>query len=106
MNPFQSLRLTDESWITKDLKDKAIVKEISPNYLVKKEMPPTLFIHGTNDMNVPYSTAKMFEAKMKNANNDFEFHTLEDARHFFWYDEKFSEQVSRIRKEFLKKYGY
>lgn len=98
--------LTDEYWITKDLKDKAIARQISPNYLVKKGMPPTLFIHGTNDRNVPFQTAKVFEAKMIEANNDFEFHALEGAGHFIWFDEKYSKEVSRVRSELLKKYGY
>jgi acetyl esterase/lipase len=98
--------LTNETWITVGLKDKEIVKEISPSYLVKKGVPPTLFIHGTNDRSVPFQTAKVFEAKMKDAGNDFEFHSLEGAGHFLWFDDKYSQEVSNYRREFMKKHGY
>ena len=100
--------LTDQNtaWIRKDLKDKSIVKEISPNYLVKKNMPPTLIIHGTNDGNVPYPTAKMFAEEMNKAGNNFEFKSLEGAKHFIWFDPKYSSEISRIRNEFLAKLGY
>ena len=100
--------LTDNStaWIRKDSKDKNLVKEISPNYLVKKGMPPTLVIHGTNDHNVPYSTAKKFAEEMTKVGNDFEFKTLDGAEHFIWYDPKYSQQVSKSRSDFLQKLGY
>lgn len=101
--------LTDQNtaWIRKDLKDKNLVKEISPNFLVKKGMPPTLIIHGTGDQNVPYSTAKKFVAEMSEAGNStIDFQTLKDAGHFIWFDPKYSSDVSKIRSEFLTKLGY
>jgi acetyl esterase/lipase len=101
--------LTDQNtaWIRKDLKDKNLVKEISPNYLTRKNFPPTLIIHGIDDQNVPYSTAQKFVAGMtKSGNSTIEFQSLKGAGHFIWYDPKYSSGVSRLRSEFLTKLGY
>jgi acetyl esterase/lipase len=100
--------LTDlnTAWIRKDLKDKDLVKEISPDFLVKKGLPPILAIHGTKDTNVPYAGAKLFETEMMNAGNRLEFYPLEGATHFLWLDPKYAGQADRIQEDFLKKYGY
>lgn len=103
--------LTDAntSWIRQDLRNRNqnenLVKEISPNSLIKKGLPPTLIIHGTNDRNVPFSTAKQFENKMKREGNNIEFHALEGAGHFIWWGQ-YAQQVSEIRSKFLEKLGY
>ncbi len=101
--------LTDQNtaWIRKDLKDKNLVKEISPSYLVKKNLPPTLIIHGTDDRNVPYTSAKNFVEKMIGAGNGaIEFETLQGAKHFIWFDPKYADEVSKFRSDFLTKLGY
>jgi len=93
-------------WISRDLKDKTLVKKISPQHLLRKELPPMLIIHGTNDRSVDYATAKIFAEEMKQVGNPFEFETLEGAPHYIWYDRRFSGKVASLRNEFLKKYGY
>lgn len=104
--------LTDDgtSWIRRGLKerklDENLVKEISPNYLIRKGLPPTLVIHGTNDNNVPYNTAEQFVKLMMQVGNSVEFHPLEGAPHYIWYDDRFSGQVSALKREFIKKLGY
>ena len=101
--------LTDQNtaWIRKDLKNKDLVREISPNYLVKKTMPPTLIIHGSEDRNVPYSTAQKFVEEMTKAGNTtIDFHTLKGAEHFIWFDPKYSSEVSKLRTEFLNRLEY
>lgn len=101
--------LTDQNtaWIRKDLKDKNLVKEISPDYLFKNNFPPTLIIHGTDDQNVPYSTAQKFVTGLtKTGNSKIEFHSIKGAGHFIWFDPKYSSEVSRLRNEFLTKLGY
>jgi acetyl esterase/lipase len=103
--------LTDDktSWIRQGLRnrnqDENLVKEISPNYLMNKELPPTLIIHGINDRNVPFSTAKKFVDKMKLEGNDIEFHQLDGAGHFIWWG-RYGKQVSDIRSKFIEKLGY
>jgi acetyl esterase/lipase len=101
--------LTDQNtaWIRKDLKDKNLVKEISPDYLIKKNLPPTLIIHGTDDQNVPYSSAQKFVTEMiKAGNSSIEFQSLKGAGHFIWFDPKYSPEVSKLRSGFLTKLGY
>lgn len=100
--------LTDEktSWIRKDLKNKDLVKEISPNYLVKKQMPPTLIIHSTGDQNVPYVSAKKFADEMATTGNQFEFKSIENGHHFIFDDPKYTPQVFGWRKDFLLRLGY
>jgi acetyl esterase/lipase len=93
-------------WITRDLKDKSLVKRISPFHLLKSGLPPMIIIHGTNDQSVDYATAKAFAEEMQKFGNDFEFHTLEGAPHYIWFDRRYSGTVTSLRKEFLKKHGY
>lgn len=99
----------DNSWIRQGLRnrkqDENLVKEISPNYLINKGLPPTLIIHGTNDRNVLFSTAKEFVDKKKLEGNNIEFHPLEGAGHFIWWGQ-YGKQVSEIRNKFLEKLGY
>jgi acetyl esterase/lipase len=99
----------DNSWIRQGLRnrnqDENLVKEISPNYLIKKGLPPILIIHGTNDKNVPFSTAKEFVDRMKLEGNEIEFHVLEGAGHFIWWGQ-YGKQVSEIRSKFLEKLEY
>ena len=93
-------------WVSKGLKDKYIVKKVSPQHLLKPGLPPMIIIHGTNDQSVDYHTAKAFAAEMEKSGNDFEFHTTQGAPHYIWYDRRFSGEVGNLRKAFLKKYGY
>ncbi|WP_157584263.1 alpha/beta hydrolase [Spirosoma arboris] len=100
--------LTDQTtaWIRQTLKNKNLVKQISPNFLVRKGMPPILAIHGTQDGNVPFSGAKRFETEMIKAGNPLEFHALEGASHFIWLDRRYSTTVDSLQTNFLKKWGY
>ena len=103
--------LTDENtlWIRQDLKNRnqseSLVKEISPINLVKNDFPPTLIIHGTNDRNVPFASAKEFVDKMKLEGNDINFYPIEGAGHFIWWGE-YGKQVADIRAEFIEKLKY
>ncbi len=103
--------LTDDntSWIRQGLRnrkqDESLVKEISPNFLIKKDLPPTLIIHGTNDRNVSFSSAKQFVDKMQLEGNNIEFIALEGAGHFIWWGQ-YGKQVSEIRSNFLEKIRY
>jgi acetyl esterase/lipase len=100
--------LTDEktAWIRKDLKDKNLVKSISPNHLVKKHMPPILFIHGTGDQSVSYASAKKFAEEMTITGNQFEFKSVDNGWHFIFDDPKYTPQLFAWRKDFLIKLGY
>lgn len=100
--------LTDEKtvWIRKDLKDKDLVKMISPNYLVKKHLPPMLLIHSTVDQNVPYASAQKFAELMHAADNHFQFKSLTEGGHFIFDDPRYTPKVFAWRKAFLDSLGY
>lgn len=103
---YDFIKDANTAWVSKDLKDKNTVKEISPVHLVKKGLPPMLLIHGTNDQSVPYATAKAFAAASQEAGNEVEFQTLEGAGHAIWFDRRFTQRIAALRAAFLKKYGY
>jgi acetyl esterase/lipase len=101
--------LTDRitAWIRKDLKDKELVKQISPVFLVRKELPPALIFHGTNDQNVPFASAEKFVSEMiQTGNNRVEFHPLQGANHFIWFDRKYMPEMTKFRTDFLSRLGY
>ncbi|HDS03152.1 MAG TPA: alpha/beta hydrolase [Firmicutes bacterium] len=101
--------LTDGNWIRRALKRRGesgdLVEEISPNQLPLKEMPPVLVIHGTEDNNVPFETAKTFVERMKEANQLCEFHPIEGAGHFMWYGQ-YGKHVWDLQKDFINRLGY
>lgn len=99
----------DDSWIRASLKrrnqDENLINEISPNYLCPRKLPSTLIIHGTNDRNVAFSTAKKFVDIMKISGNDIVFKPIENAGHFIWWGQ-YSTQVATIRENYLTDKGY
>lgn len=101
--------LTDDltAWLRKDLKDKNLAKEISPNYLIRKDFPPALIFHGNLDRNVPYRTAQKFGEDMINAGNtNIFFHPLGGAGHFIWFDPRQTDNMAKARNKFLERFGY
>lgn len=99
------LTIENSKWITLDLDDKDIVKEISPNFLVKGNMPDMILIHGEKDSNTPYETAVYFRDKMKELGNKIDFYTIENAGHFIWFGQH-AETVSEIRRNYLEKLNW
>jgi dipeptidyl aminopeptidase/acylaminoacyl peptidase len=55
----------------------------SPTHHVRAGLPPMCLIHGTADEIVSYDSVKQFAAKMQEAGNRCELHTLEGTDHFF-----------------------
>jgi acetyl esterase/lipase len=100
--------LTDEktAWIRKDLSNKKLAQQISPNNLVRKHLPPMLLIHSAADQNVPYASAQKFVSLMRAAGNKVEFKSLQDGGHFIFDHPKYTPAVFAWRKEFLHTLGY
>ncbi|HEX7756282.1 MAG TPA: alpha/beta hydrolase [Niabella sp.] len=100
--------LTDEktAWIRKDLSDKMLVKGISPNNLVREQLPPMLLIHSKADQNVPYSSVEKFVSLMQSAKNPVTLKSIEEGGHFIFADPKYTPVVFAWRKEFLNRLGY
>lgn len=99
------LTVANSKWIVKDLGNKDLVEQISPNHLLKKNIPPTFIIHGANDTHCLYSTAAYFAKNMRALGNDIEFHTIDGAGHFIWYG-KYAERVSDIQRKYLEKWAF
>ena len=99
--------LTDEktTWIRKDLKDKNLVRGISPNALVKTHLPPTLLIHSATDQNVPYASAQKFASLMKAAGNSFEFKNHRTGWSFYIRSSIVYANRFRLAKRILKTPG-
>ena len=89
-------------WITEYDENKDLVKEISPNSLIKETATRFLLIHGEKDNNCPYDTADYFYKKMKSLGNGVELHSIKEGSHWIWYDEN-SAEVSKITREYIEK---
>ena len=70
------LTTRENKWIIEQYNNKEIVKEISPNHLLKKSATKMLLIHGEKDRNCPYDTAIIFYEDMKFLGNDIQLHSL------------------------------
>lgn len=92
-------------WISEKVKNREIVKEISPNHLVKKSAVKMLLIHGDKDRNCPYETAKSFYTQMKSLGNDIELQTIKDADHWIWFG-KHAPEVTKITRAYIDRLNF
>ncbi len=95
------LTVNNAKWITAYDENKNLVKEISPNSLIKKTSTKFLLIHGENDRNCLYSTADYFYKKMKSLGNNVELNQINNAEHFIWFGNY--PEVAKITREYIKK---
>jgi len=59
------------------------VTDVSPQHHVRPGLPPTLLMHGTADVIVPYQQSQRFAEAMRKAGNECRFNLLEGAKHAF-----------------------
>ena len=99
--------LTDNNtkWIVENLENKEVVKEISPNHLMKKTITKMLLIHGDKDRNCPYDSATHFYQKMKSLGNNIELYTIQGGYHRVWYGKHYTE-VAKVTREYIQKLNY
>jgi acetyl esterase len=64
--------------------DPVAAKTASPIHHLRKGLPPTLILHGTNDRAVPFMTSKKFQGKMKWKNNECTLVPFEGQGHGFF----------------------
>jgi len=88
---------------------------LSPCHQVRKELVPTIILHGTTDTTVPFENAQRFVKLMREAGNDSELVSYEGKGHGFfnslffrpktkdtsYYTDSFNKSV-----EFLVRLGY
>lgn len=87
-------------WIREYDENKDLVKEISPNNLIKKTATKFLLIHGEQDRNCPYNTAVSFYKKMKSLGNNVELNSIKNGEHFIWYGQH-SQEVEQITRDYI-----
>ncbi|MCG9791195.1 alpha/beta hydrolase [Flavobacterium algicola] len=87
---------------------------ISPCHKIKKNAPPFLLFHGTEDKTVPFENAVRFTKLMKEADNDCMLIAVEGQGHGFFNGVFFSKKGNDMYLNFtlyesdlfLKKHGY
>lgn len=99
------LTVPNSKWIVKNLSDRNLVKQISPNALVQQTEVKYLLIHGEEDGNCRFETAQYFYDKMKAFGNDVMLHSIPGAGHFIWFG-KHASEVYPTQSKFLQTLGY
>jgi len=84
-------------------KDAAMLKQISPVYLVDAIKAPVLIIHGRDDPAVPYSQAKALVKALSRAGKTYEFMAKYNEQHGLLDFANRVEMYERV-DAFLKKY--
>jgi dipeptidyl aminopeptidase/acylaminoacyl peptidase len=73
---------------------------------VGKDFPPTLFLHGTNDQDVPYAQSVEMVAALEEAGVDCELIIVEGGGHGLWGGDKekvvgaFEASIEYMRESF------
>jgi acetyl esterase/lipase len=77
--------------------DRAGVKpvKLSPYHHVRKNLPPTIIFHGTNDSAVDHRTVVLFEKAMREKGNRCELVSFKDKPHGFFNYGKFGNEPFR-----------
>ena len=93
---FFSLSNYVRRWIPDEKKISEASKQLSPIYLVDNQSIKVLTIHGTKDVWVPYSQAKLLDQKLKEKHI---LHTVEGGGHY-----GFSEEEDKAIREKIKNF--
>jgi acetyl esterase/lipase len=93
---FFSLSNYVRRWIPDEKSISEVSKELSPLYQVDNQNIKVLTIHGTNDVWVPYSQAKLLDKKLKEKHI---LHTVEGGGHY-----GFSEEEDQAIREKIKNF--
>lgn len=82
----------------------------SPYHHIRKDLPPTIIFHGTDDTTVPVENVKDFCVKMEKFGNQCNLHTFEGQEHaFFNYGKdggKYYRETVALADRFLNRLGY
>lgn len=75
-----------------------VLHELSPYFMVHKNLPPFLLLHGSADEQVPYQQSPRLCAALKAAGNKCELYTVPGARHGMGQWEEHSDQLAYKQK--------
>jgi acetyl esterase/lipase len=93
---FFSLSNYVRRWIPDEKEVSEVSKQLSPLYLIDNQNIKVLTIHGTNDVWVPYSQAKLLDQQLKEKHL---LHTVEGGGHY-----GFSEEEDQAIREKIKNF--
>ncbi len=80
----------------------------SPTHLIRRKLPPMLFLHGKTDRITPYDEVEKFRRRMRWRGNPCEIMALESADHSFFnfnVSQKKFELALGMMDQFLVKHG-
>lgn len=110
-NPVFNNAPAPEGWGYERVRD--CFPEISPAHNIAPGAPPVLILLGTNDKNVPVSTAEAFKAEMEKCGSRCDLELYEGAEHGFFHfspkrtgDKDFYTRTLTRTIEFLFSLGY
>ncbi|MEK9136106.1 MAG: prolyl oligopeptidase family serine peptidase, partial [Bacteroidota bacterium] len=93
-------------WFVKQVETRYPAKSVSPNDVVRSNLPPSLLVHGTQDKMCPFWTAERFAESMTKAGNICKLHRLQDAPHFYFFEKKYRVEAAEAEERFLVSLGY
>jgi acetyl esterase/lipase len=88
--------------------DRAKLVKLCPVRNVGEDFPPTMFLHGTKDQDVPYSESVGMVAKLKEVGIERKFLTVEGGGHGLWGGDKdvieaaFKRSIEYMREQLTK----
>lgn len=78
-----AVSLASDSWVQRLLGQRGDAQDISPDEHVRKGLPPTLILQGSDDTVTPLSGAKRFCERLRAAGNTCELHVYTGFGHLF-----------------------
>ncbi|HEY2932134.1 MAG TPA: alpha/beta hydrolase [Acidobacteriota bacterium] len=82
----------------------SVLRKVSPINLVKRDTPPFLLIHGTQDAQVSYQQSVLMCEKIRKAGGQCELYTIQGAGHGVggWEDKPYTGAYKRKMVEWLR----
>lgn len=78
-----AVSLVSDRWVQRLLGSRGNARDISPDEHVRKGLPPTLILQGSDDTVTPLSGVKRFCERLRTAGNDCELHVYQGFGHLF-----------------------
>lgn len=101
--------VTDRQTVKDLFPDRALAKQLSPVLQVRKEMPPSLIIHGRRNRVIPFEHSAQLFKRMKRKRNDSELVEFDGVGHGFYnfnVDINYYEATQHRMEEFLTRNGW
>jgi len=78
-----AVSLASDGWVQRLLRQRGDAQDISPDEHVRRGLPPTLILEGSDDTVTPLSGVKRFCERLRAAGNNCELHVYQGFGHLF-----------------------